>query len=1249
LRLNILLSIALSLSAISCLFCQTVEVIPADRPPFSPEALIENYFIGEGVELEQGIVLSTGEVDKIDGPSSSESSTVTSFEDIQDPQLRQIVGADVLKDVAFYEITFKPTADTIQFNYVFASEEYPEFVCSIFNDVFGFFISGPNPAGGNYDGQNIAIVPGTNGIPVSINTVNSGMAGISGDPTNCPSLGNPDLSHLFNANESENFIFDGVLEPFIAAAKVIPCETYTIRFSIGDAIDFLKDSAVFLEGKSFSSNTLNVKAVTVSANGTITEGCSEATIIFELPENSTGGQEITFDIIGSAENGIDIEFIDTEVLINAGSSIAEVQIIPLEDDLVEEIESLGIVVSKGLCSIDTLWIGIEDNLLTPPDEQGPFFLCDDPSVDVDFTIPFDSPSPIVFRNQNEIRIEPIETQIFSTIKVENIFPSTLNQTDFIQVCIDELSHPWIGDLSIFLFGPDNQFIELSSNNGGNGGNGTAQDFFLDACFTFDATQMLSAPSLQPPYIGEFLPEGNWDDFFGSSSYKVNGDWRLMMIDDFQGSVGILKSWSIHFGRSYNINYSWSPNQDISCTDCPNPSFSPSESRTYTLNIEDTNGCSLEYEVLIETDATNIEAPMLSCDNSQDDALSISWENTAGAESYQIRVDGGEWINLNQELTYTENGVNPGTVLLFEVQAIGACGESEISSTTCSTGQCGLLLDLVLAQDPECDEPNTGIINVQAIGGMEPYTYQLGEITNNEGIFENLVGGEHTIIVTDSDECQNQLLVVLTSKAAISIEAQIFNATCKESNGRIELTLSGGNGDLELEWSSNFGGNLNALAPDTYILVVTDEDGCMATKEFIIGEQANFEVNFSVIQPLCSDQADGSISALLNNPSLVDDIIWSNGISGSLNNNLLPGTYTVSITSIDGCEFSQSFDIEATSNLEAIPNFGNTLCNGGNDGFASLSVSGGAEPYNIEWSNGILENQITDLSAGTYSAIIVDNLGCELFDTIVIAEPEELRIDEVFVESLSCDSNLGTVELFPIGGTPPYLVSVNQDAPIEDIIFENLGVGTYSFEIIDNSGCSISTNEPVVIEPIDEIELLTISGLVLELGESINLEAWVTNRDKNQVSLEWIPNDTEVLSCTNCESPEFTGTQTTTIEVIATDGDGCIATSFVTIFVDNSAEIYVPSAFSPNGDGINDVLMVFGKQTTVSSIDEFNVYDRWGTQLSTFDNLVLNNQSIGWDGRFNGIQMNNGVYVWSLEVTFIDGSKQQLSGDVTLIK
>ncbi len=1273
LNLNYLWCIAICLLFHLSLFSQNTEIIPGDRQPYLPETLIRNYFIGEGVEildikfegspkatgffnngtkdlgLESGIILGTGNVDKIEGPSSSESSTSTSNLEVRDTQLEAINGDNLLKDVISYEITFKPSADSIQFNYVFASEEYPEYVCSQFNDIFGFFISGPNPAGGRYESQNIAIVPGTTDLPVSINNVNNGMAGSSGSDANCQASGSLDFSNLFNENTSANLIFDGILDPFVAAAKVIPCETYTIRLTIGDAIDFLKDSAVFLEGKSFSSNAFDVKAVTVSANGTITEGCAQATLQFEIPENAVNDQAITFDLIGSVQNGIDIEFIDPKVIISAGQSSSEIQIIPLEDNIEEGIEALGIVVSMGACNKDTIWVGIEDNLLTPPEEQGPLFLCNDPSASVDFTIPFEPQTPVIFRNQNDIRIEPIETQVFSTVKVENIFPSTLNQTDFIQVCIEELSHPWIGDLSIFLFGPDNQFIELSSENGGNGGNGTGQDFFLNACFTFDATQMISDQSIRPPYIGEFLPEGNWDDLFGSSSYKVNGNWRLMMIDNFAGSVGTLHSWSIHFGRSYDINYSWSPDIDISCTDCPNPTFSPSESRTYTLNIEDTNGCSLEYEVLVENGGDSVDSPILSCNNEETDALTVSWEAVTGAASYQIRIDGGEWIDLREQISYTESGLASGSSLFFEVQAISDCGESEIASTTCSLGQCELSLDILLAQDPDCDTPNSGSISIQANGGTEPYTYQFGDITNNDGLFENIIGGEYTILVSDAKDCQSQVIVPLTSKTAILIEAEVFNASCKEANGRIDLSVSGGTGELNLQWSSNYDGNLEALAPDTYILEVTDQDGCTAIEEFVVGESANFEVNFDIVQPLCPDEPTGSITIQLNDPTLVNDIIWSNGVFGNINEDLSPGTYTVQFVSTDGCDFTQSFEIESSSDLEVQSITGNVDCQGGSDGFAELSISGGTEPYTIEWSNGLDINQISALTAGTYSAIITDFNGCKLFDTITIAEPLPLSIDEVFVENLGCNTSTGTIELFPNGGTPPYMLSVNQGDLSETMVFENLGVGTYSFEIVDSSGCTINTTEPIVIEPVDDILLETIPNIELTLGESPNLQAWVANREMDQISLVWSANDTTALSCTECISPKFTGTQSMTVEVSASDSDGCISTKFITIFVDTSTEVFIPNAFSPNGDGINDRLIVYGKQASVLSIDEFNVYDRWGNQLTNLNGLTLNNESEGWDGKFRGKDVNNGVYIWKLNITYLDGSTEILAGEVTLIR
>lgn len=1271
--INPILCLVLCFSINSNLWSQTTKITPADQPPFSPETLIRNFFIGEGVEIldvkfegdleatglfiggsndigiEQGIVLGTGEVEKIEGPSGSESSTSTSNLDVKDPKLEEIIGADILKDVASYEITFIPSSDTIQFNYVFASEEYPEFVCSVFNDVFGFFITGPNPAGGNYDQQNLAIVPGTDNLPVSINNVNPGMAGSSGTSEDCQTLANLEYSNFFNFNNSENLIFDGILDPFVAAAKVIPCETYTIRFSIADAVDFLKDSAVFLEGKSFSSNTVAVKAVTISANGTITEGCAQGSLIFELPENNNSSQQISFDLIGTAENGVDIEFLDTDIVIPAGQTRAELQIIPIEDNIEEEIESLGIVVSMGQCNKDTIWIGIEDNLLSPPDEQGPIFLCGEMEVGVDFTIPFEPPSPTVFRNQNETRIDPVNEQIFSSIEVDNIFPSVLNQTDFIQVCIDELSHPWIGDLSIYLIGPNNQFVELTNNNGGNGGNGTGLDFFLNTCFTLDANQMINGANVQPPYIGNFLPEGNWNTFFESSSYKVNGTWKLMMIDNFVGSVGTLSSWSIHFGKSYDISYSWTPRMDISCTNCPNPTFSPSESRTYTLDIEDTNGCSLQYEVMVETNGTSVTSPILECNNEVDGELSVSWEEIPGANSYQIRLDGGDWIDLEDQLSFSETNLSPGTNLFFEVQAIGSCGNSDIASTNCSTSECGFSTEIISSQDPGCEMPNGGFIYVQAIGGTEPYAYLFGDIMNGTGIFENLVGGNHVITIFDANGCQSQLTVPLRSIEEIIIDGEVFMSSCMENNGKIEISVSGGFGELNLEWSSNFPGNLEALEPGTYVLEVTDEAGCVASREFVIEEDANIEVNAIINQPSCFDQSLGSINLELNDISIVDDIVWSNGTVGSLNEDLEPGSYTVVITNNNGCEFIQTYEIQPMSEINAERIISDIYCQGENNGSIELTISGGTEPYDIEWSNGMFGTQINNLSAGTYSAIIMDNNGCIIIDTITLEEPTLFSLEDIIIEVPSCINESGKIELMPNGGTPPYSVLMNQEEIGSNLIFDNLQEGNYSFEIIDSFGCTVSTNEEIIIEPYEEILLETDQNINLNLGETIPLQAWVVNKDKNDITFEWFSDNSEALSCTSCEAPMFTGLKSTVVEVTATDLEGCSTTEFITVLVDTSAEIYVPNAFSPNGDGINDRLSVFGKESLISSVNEFNIYDRWGNQVSSHTDMIINDYSSGWDGSFKGDQLNNGVFVWSLEITFIDGRTELFSGEATLIR
>ena len=234
------------------LFAQ-LEII--NEPPYDPDNLIETVFVGEGIGLlgvnyqgddrsaayfkgglpfiglDRGIVMSTGFTTDDNNPNigvaangSSQSGNNTNSPLLDDPDIRAIVGPTaVVHDVTSYTITFQPISDSVSFRYVFASEEYPEFVCSRFNDIFGFFISGPGINGPYSNGAiNIAEVPGSN-LPVRINSVNPGMPGTSAGGGDCSdpesSLG---FSNLYIDNNGSNSppIYDGFTQVFNASANL---------------------------------------------------------------------------------------------------------------------------------------------------------------------------------------------------------------------------------------------------------------------------------------------------------------------------------------------------------------------------------------------------------------------------------------------------------------------------------------------------------------------------------------------------------------------------------------------------------------------------------------------------------------------------------------------------------------------------------------------------------------------------------------------------------------------------------------------------------------------------------------------------------------------------------------------------------------------------------------------------------------------------------------------------------------------
>lgn len=208
-----------------------------------------------------------------------------------DPDLVAISSNPNLYDQCILEFDFTPVGDTISFNYIFASEEYEEYVCSGFNDVFGFFLSGNNPAGGTYNSQNIALVPdpvtpGTfTTTAVAINTVNPGVAGANGSASTCSAI-DPNwasYSVFYTSNTTNTYEYDGRTVALPVKVAVVCGDTYHIKIAISDVGDSFFDSGVFLEAGSFASN--GVDATQATAPGDVTLCTTDLTMDFSAGSN----------------------------------------------------------------------------------------------------------------------------------------------------------------------------------------------------------------------------------------------------------------------------------------------------------------------------------------------------------------------------------------------------------------------------------------------------------------------------------------------------------------------------------------------------------------------------------------------------------------------------------------------------------------------------------------------------------------------------------------------------------------------------------------------------------------------------------------------------------------------------------------------------------------------------------------------------------------------------------------------------
>jgi gliding motility-associated-like protein len=401
---------------------------------------------GTTFPINSGVLLSTGNGVGAIGPN-----TIGSFTDnapptpsvATDPHLNAIASAAPTNG-AVLEFDFVPSGDTISFNYIFGSDEYPEFSPSIFNDAFGFFlwgpgITGPYPLGGYPGGgENLAIIPGTT-LPVTINNLGPGVG-------QYPQFYNDNLN---GAAYGSAIQYDGTTVTLSANASVQCGQTYHIKLAICNVGDQAFDSGVFLQANSFASEAIQVAVATVSGDTTVIEGCSTAELQFIRPQSQIGDTlTISYVITGTATNGTDYPLLPNPITFFPGDDTLTLVIDPIADGIPDNMEFITIttttitVCGDTIISSGTLWI--IDSVDIDVNVPDPTVYCANDSVQVVAEVLSGGEAPYTF-SWNDPNSQTTDTAYLAS--VQNTNSGTI---DYIVTATDDCGYTGTDTVTITL-------------------------------------------------------------------------------------------------------------------------------------------------------------------------------------------------------------------------------------------------------------------------------------------------------------------------------------------------------------------------------------------------------------------------------------------------------------------------------------------------------------------------------------------------------------------------------------------------------------------------------------------------------------------------------------------------------------------------------------------------------------------------------------------------------------------------------
>ncbi|MCB9341606.1 MAG: gliding motility-associated C-terminal domain-containing protein [Lewinellaceae bacterium] len=536
------------------------------------------------------------------------------------------------------------------------------------------------------------------------------------------------------------------------------------------------------------------------------------------------------------------------------------------------------------------------------------------------------------------------------------------------------------------------------------------------------------------------------------------------------------------------------------------------------------------------------------------------------------------------------------------------------------------------------------------GASFEWTFPDGNVLTGAAISTN-IPGIYTVVAIAPNGCTAaQPSQVVDNGSPPDLFVTEGELNCAQQTVTLDATSTSPN--VTFTWSfpdgsQQSGPSISTALAGTYAVVASLSNGCSTEMQTLVIDNSNppdlaaGNGEITCLQPSVLLMASSSFSDVLFTWSLPDGTQQT----GSTINTSQPGTYTVVAIAANGC--TAETQTAVTADL-AGPNIGvteGTLSCAQDEVWLAAASSDPAPVFAWQLPDGSLAtgDSVLASSVGEYLVTVTGENGCstEAVAQVVQGPAPALEAD-LELQPPACfgeSDGLIVVNGFS-GGVPPYSFTVNDQPPPSNLM-ENLPPGEYLIAITDANGCKDST----VVDFPEPEEITADLGvdLFIKMGASATLNL-VTNQPASEI--HWTGPGGQTWD--GVSSLTVTPMEGGLYGVTVTDANGCSATDEVQVFVEGGGQVFIPSAFSPNGDGQNDYFTIYAGGD-VKLIRTFRVFDRWGENVFEGKDLVPNEPELGWDGKLKGKNMKPAVFVYMAEVEFVNGSTQMLAGDVVLVR